>query len=1073
MKKIIILFVLLTTVFSLKAQVIFSDDLGLYSNTALSGQGTWTNNASTWGSGTGTSSTVGTTTLSYPGYGSFSKSTSMASGDSPGFPFSASPYTSGSTVYIAFLVKFSSVTTSATSTYGQFIRLRDASGSSFVPARIQALGLATGTFKFAINKNNAAGDVTTATYALTGTHLVVLKYTVGSGTADDVVRLYVNPTAGAAEPAASATTNTGNDQYTTTNQIQGMTIFNGFNSGSSNVSGNIGGFRVSTTWADLFPACQTPGPIVVSSILPTTATVGWTGSGSNIGGYEYELSTTSTFTGVNTSTVGTSASLTSLTPNTTYYFRVRSNCTGVDGNSSYSNYSFTTAPACIAPTSLTASNLTTTTADLSFTQPGGSVMAPASWEYQLSTSGNSFTTITGSGTISSNPATISGLVPGTFYYVRVRAVCSGSDQSSYAPYTFFSTVTSCYSPISVAATAITGTTATVSWTQPSGSISAPALWDYELSSTGTFTGVATASVTTTFVNLTALLGSSTYYIRVRSYCGVGDNSFWTSPLTFATACNAININSTPYTQDFETTTSGSIPSCWVASTAVSGAPSNSVTASISFPSGMAYAGTKVFKVGYASNAVQRIILPTFDASSLNTVEVSFYASEDNGATTDDNIKVQYSTNGTVWTDVDVVRRYNAALSSSATYSKRVFALPSSAVSATLQIALYCTSVNSSISNNLYIDNLSVGAGTAVENGDANACTSIATNVSNNAAAITGKNFFRYNSASGNVVLEINPNGNSLGSMAVSYKENTAGSANVPQYNTVGSIIVPRYFVIKPTTAPSTAVTVRLYFSDTEFDDYKTKRNSPSSTINDLKVFKYSAGASDDCDPTNNGGVPTVLTTTATDYGNGFYLEFQTSSFSEFGTSIESAVVLPVDLISFKADKSGNHNALTWTTASEKDNSHFILDRSANGRDSWTSIGTIKALGNSTVEKKYSYTDETPLSISYYRLRSVDLTGKEATSKVVAVLRNNGKLVLVSVSPIPTTEGVTIDVVAAKQGRLTATITDIVGKIVQTETLNAVEGTNSYQMDLSNVATGVYLLSIHDGESVITQRVVKQ
>ncbi|PKR80526.1 hypothetical protein CW751_09125 [Brumimicrobium salinarum] len=87
--------------------------------------------------------------------------------------------------------------------------------------------------------------------------------------------------------------------------------------------------------------------------------------------------------------------------------------------------------------------------------------------------------------------------------------------------------------------------------------------------------------------------------------------------------------------------------------------------------------------------------------------------------------------------------------------------------------------------------------------------------------------------------------------------------------------------------------------------------------------------------------------------------------------------LPIELISFSADESAFKNQvdLNWSTASEKNNDFFTLEKSTNGKD-WELLKTLNGAGNSTHTLKYRWTDQSPYSgISYYRLKQTDFDGK--------------------------------------------------------------------------------------------------
>ena len=82
--------------------------------------------------------------------------------------------------------------------------------------------------------------------------------------------------------------------------------------------------------------------------------------------------------------------------------------------------------------------------------------------------------------------------------------------------------------------------------------------------------------------------------------------------------------------------------------------------------------------------------------------------------------------------------------------------------------------------------------------------------------------------------------------------------------------------------------------------------------------------------------------------------------------------LPVVLTDFKVSENGSAVAITWTTQTETNSSHFVIERSTDGKE-WVPIGTVQASGSISVEQNYSYTDPAPADgTNYYRLRIVDI-----------------------------------------------------------------------------------------------------
>lgn len=85
--------------------------------------------------------------------------------------------------------------------------------------------------------------------------------------------------------------------------------------------------------------------------------------------------------------------------------------------------------------------------------------------------------------------------------------------------------------------------------------------------------------------------------------------------------------------------------------------------------------------------------------------------------------------------------------------------------------------------------------------------------------------------------------------------------------------------------------------------------------------------------------------------------------------------LPVELLYFTAEPKLDAVYLSWSTASEINNSHFIIQRSADGIN-WADIAILQGAGSSSREIKYNFKDLQYLNgISYYRLVQVDFDGE--------------------------------------------------------------------------------------------------
>lgn len=185
---------------------------------------------------------------------------------------------------------------------------------------------------------------------------------------------------------------------------------------------------------------------------------------------------------------------------------------------------------------------------------------------------------------------------------------------------------------------------------------------------------------------------------------------------------------------------------------------------------------------------------------------------------------------------------------------------------------------------------------------------------------------------------------------------------------------------------------------------------------------------------------------------------------------------PIELVNFSAILNNNNSVdLKWTTASEKNTSHFIVQRSADPANFETEVVNVKAAGNSNKTLNYAEVDNEPLpGISYYRLEQVDKDGSITHSKVVEI--NNVKSWKVtSLFPNPSEGTVYIGVYNPDIDQtVDINITDNVGKVLKTIKANLNVGNNQVKVDLSDLRKGLYLVNVHaTGHLSFIDKLIKQ
>lgn len=109
--------------------------------------------------------------------------------------------------------------------------------------------------------------------------------------------------------------------------------------------------------------------------------------------------------------------------------------------------------------------------------------------------------------------------------------------------------------------------------------------------------------------------------------------------------------------------------------------------------------------------------------------------------------------------------------------------------------------------------------------------------------------------------------------------------------------------------------------------------------------------------------------------------------SNFCNNATPNTALPIELVSFKGYIENGKPKLLWTTASEKNNDHFVISRYENG-ETWE-VGRVQGAGSSNVLNKYQWIDDTPNLTKrlYYQLKQVDYDGKSKSFNVILVDMN--------------------------------------------------------------------------------------
>ncbi|GEM_PF-3212365 len=263
-----------------------------------------------------------------------------------------------------------------------------------------------------------------------------------------------------------------------------------------------------------------------------------------------------------------------------------------------------------------------------------------------------------------------------------------------------------------------------------------------------------------------------------------------------------------------------------------------------------------------------------------------------------------------------------------------------------------------------------------------------------------------------------------------------------------------YYDIQETGGAGYTAQVEFYFTDAE------NRAIPDGS---LRIVKDTTG-------TGQWGEKGGSVTADVD---GKYIN-QSTVISNLGLFTLGSVPLGLELLTFTAKNNNNINDLAWATASEKNMTHFDVERSDNGVD-FAAIGSVKC-NNKAMANNYKFSDLQPKTgYNYYRLKMNEKDGSSTYSNIVAV--KNGAVTnidITSVYPNPASSMISVALNSVVAGEVSVQITDITGKIMLSQ-INALnEGTNEVSFNVSELASGIYMIkaSLSDG-TVSVQKFVKQ
>ncbi|PQJ26951.1 hypothetical protein BSZ35_18685 [Salinibacter sp. 10B] len=198
---------------------------------------------------------------------------------------------------------------------------------------------------------------------------------------------------------------------------------------------------------------------------------------------------------------------------------------------------------------------------------------------------------------------------------------------------------------------------------------------------------------------------------------------------------------------------------------------------------------------------------------------------------------------------------------------------------------------------------------------------------------------------------------------------------------------------------------------------------------------------------------------------------------DFGAHESLGDPLPVEFTAFEGQIEESDVFLSWRTASEQNNAGFAIQRLTSS-GSWKRLGFVesKATGGTTSNpQSYRFRDSNlPFETDslVYRLKQVDLDGSTSFSDRTVIRRrvaDEVKLLAPAPNPVRTQTQVRFALPEDIGSEVELTLYDVMGRQVHTVDAGAEAGRYEQTLDVSGIASGVYILQLTAGGASKTRK----
>lgn len=232
------------------------------------------------------------------------------------------------------------------------------------------------------------------------------------------------------------------------------------------------------------------------------------------------------------------------------------------------------------------------------------------------------------------------------------------------------------------------------------------------------------------------------------------------------------------------------------------------------------------------------------------------------------------------------------------------------------------------------------------------------------------------------------NPTATGSVSVTHTDASTATDLSPAFNDGGTNIVRKHdapFVVAVAGVTGGTYTINATMTGLlagTLSDIRLAKSNGTTTVTTVGTHQAASGTA----PNPTAGRTAVsLANLAGDY--------------RISSSNSTNTPLPVELLSFSAQQTGNSISLSWITATELNNDFFTIEK-LNANDGFDMVLKVPGKGTTTEISEYHAVDRQPnAGKNYYRLKQTDFDGKFSYSGIV-VVDFTGTIETLNIYPIP-------------------------------------------------------------------------